>query len=108
MDGQMTFEDAVRLNPSVRPEDAGRLGRQATDMLVLFALARRRGETVATTDLMRIAGQYNARLYEIRRHLVPRGFCIDKVRRDGNGVHHYAMVPVSESVFYKANWFKFA
>lgn len=105
---QMTFTDAVKLNSSVRPEDEGRLSRQAKQVLDLFMSAWKAGTTVTTTELMTVAGQYNARLYEVRRHLVSRGLCIDKVHREDSGVHHYKIVQLGDSEFYKANWFKFA
>ena len=48
-----------------------------------------------------LAAQYNARLYEVRRYLVTRGWCIDRVGHDtGRGENAYRLVPLSESTFY--------
>jgi hypothetical protein len=97
---QLSFADLL-LNPSVRPEDEQRLSRQAGRILRLFVRARQQGRLIATTDLIAVAGQYQARLYEVRRYLVPRGFCIDLTRRGKDGLNYYKMLPLCESTFYK-------
>jgi len=96
---QLVFEDLL-LNPSVLPEDEHRLSRQAEAILRLFIEARQRDELVANTAVMRLAGQYQARIYECRRFLVSHGFCIDLVKHDKGGLNWYGMVPLGESTFY--------
>ena len=92
----------IALNPSVLPEDAPRLSEQAQRILTLFVSRHERGLTVSTADMSEIACQYNARLYEVRRHLVRFGYCIDLVKRTpGTGINHYAVVTIDKSKFYK-------
>lgn len=99
---QLTFDDLL-LNPSVQPQDEGRLNRQAEAILRLFLHARRDNRLVTNTELMAIGRQYQARLYEVRRFLVPQGFCIDLIKRDGDGLCYYSMIPIDESTFYLAH-----
>jgi len=98
--GQLVFADLL-LNPSVPAEDEQRLTRQAEKILQIFVRARQQGRLVANTELVSLACQYSARLWEIRRYLVPHGFCVDLVRRGDNGLNWYSMVPLAESTFYK-------
>jgi len=56
--------------------------------------------------MMQIGAQYNARLYEVRRYLVPKGWCIDRIAKDG-GQNTYKIVPVGDSEFYEKNRHKF-
>ena len=102
VNSQLCFEDLL-LNPSVHSEDEGRLSRQAKGILGLFIRARQEGQLVANTDMMEIACQYSARLWEIRRYLVPHGFCVDLVRRGSTGLNWYSMIPLAESTFYKTH-----
>ena len=97
---QLRFADLL-LNPSVVPEDEDRLCAQAQAVLNLFAQARRLGTDVSTAQLAEIGCQYNARLYECRRYLVRKGFCIDLVRRGDHGVNFYRMVPIEKSEFHR-------
>ena len=99
---QLCFGDLL-LNPSVPEQDEARLSRQAEAILQLFVRARQQGRLVANTHMMEIACQYSARLWEIRRYLVPNGFCIDLLKRGDNGLNWYAMVPLRESTFYKTH-----
>jgi len=94
--------ESVPLNSTVTPQDQPRLSRQAQEVLDLFLV----GKTVTTSQLMHIGAQYNARLYEVRRYLIPRGWCIDLVGRDG-GQNTYRMVRKDESAFYQQNKHKF-
>lgn len=41
-----------------------------------------------------------ARLSEVRRAMIPTGYCIDLVRRGKGGVNYYAIVPIETSTFY--------
>jgi len=96
---QLTFE--ILLNPSVPEIDELRLARQSQRMYRLFVSRYRSGLSVSTMDLTIIGAQYNARLYELRRALIPRGWCIDLVRRSENGIAYYKIVRLDESEFYK-------
>ena len=95
--------EPVRLNSTVEPRDEPRLSRQAEQILDLFMV----GKTVTTAQMMAIAGQYNARLYEVRRHLIPLGWCIDRVARIEGGINAHQIVSLSESDFYARNRHKF-
>jgi len=92
---QLGFE--ILLNPSVATADEVRLSRQARAMYRLFA----EGRVVSTTELARIGRQYGARLWELRRALIPLGWCIDMVSRLRSGVCFYKLVRVEESSFYE-------
>ncbi len=104
---QLTFDDLILLNPSVEPEDETRLSGQAQRILQLFVTARRDSRLVANVELISIAAQYNARLFEVRRFLVKHGFCIDLLRRDRGGICWYGMVPIDESTFYQQHCYSF-
>jgi len=62
----------IPLNSTVPIEDAVRLKQQTREILELFLSAHERGGRISTIDLTHAAGQYNARLYEVRRFLVHR------------------------------------
>jgi len=94
----MTFE--ILLNPSVPVEDELRLSRQANKMYGLFRIRQRIGLCVSTIDLEEIGNQYQARLYEVRRALIPLGWCIDLVRKGQGGINYYKLVRVEDSKFY--------
>ena len=78
---QLGFTD-LALNSSVQCADEPRLSRQAQAMLQLFLRARDCGEEVSNIQLREIGQQHNSRLFEVRRYLVRRGFCI-RSRRQG-------------------------
>jgi len=99
-DQQLSFED-MDLNSSVERRDGERLSRQAGEMLRLFLSARRRGEEVSNLQLRAIGSQQNARLYEVRRHLIKRGFCIDLVYKGKGGLNWYGICPLGRSEFYR-------
>jgi hypothetical protein len=96
----MTFE-AV-LNPSVEKEDEKRLLKHLYSLWNLFWSRLEIGIVVVSTiDLMDCGkAQYGARLYELRRIMIPGGYCIDKVKRGKGGVNYYAIVPNERSTFY--------
>ena len=90
------------LNPSVEEIDEERLAKHVIQLFRLFRARHKAGCQVSTIDLMADGkAQYNARLYELRRGLIPQGWCIDKVKRGENGNNYYSLVPNSESEFYK-------
>ncbi len=93
----------LMLNPSVARGDEKRLTNLSRQMLRLFREAYRKGQTVSTSQLVQISAQYNSRVWEIRRWLVPQGFCIDLVKRGKGGENFYSVVRIDESVFYKAH-----
>jgi len=95
---QLTFE--ILLNPSVPEADELRLGRQVEKMYSLFVERRKAGLTVSNTELAKIGFVYQARLYELRRALIPHGWCIDLVRKSEGGVNCYSLVPLEDSTFY--------
>jgi hypothetical protein len=90
---QLGFE--ILLNPSVATGDELRLSHQGRAMYRLFV----GGRVVSNTELARIGRQYGARLWELRRALVPIGFCIDLIKSRG-GVCFYQMRQLSESSFF--------
>jgi hypothetical protein len=103
---QFTFDDLF-LNSSIESKDEIRLSGQAERILRLFIVARRDNRLVSNTALMAIGRQYQARLFEVRRFLVKHGFCIDLVKRNGNGVNYYSMVSVDKSTFYQQHSYSF-
>ena len=98
---QMLFDDML-VNASVARPDELRLSRQSCLLLRWFIWCRRKNRAVTTQDLVRVGGyQYGSRLFEIRRHLIPRGFCIDcAANPKGGPVHFYRMVARDESEWY--------
>ena len=97
---QLNFADLL-VNSTVPPDDELRLSRQAEKMLQLFVLAYRVGRDVSNGELREIGQQHNARLFEVRRYLVSRGFCIDLIRRGPGGVNFYRLLPIEKSDFYR-------
>ena len=90
------------LNPSVEVEDEERLFKHDTRLWNLFWSRLRIGIIVVSTiDLIDYGkGQYQARLSEVRRTMIPMGYCIDLVKRGRRGVNYYAIVPNERSSFY--------
>jgi len=95
---QLSFE--VLLNSSVPAEAELRLSQQVERMYGLFVHHHRFGVPVSNAELMQIGCQYNARLYELRRALIPCGWCIDLVRKTESGVNYYGLVRLEQSQFY--------
>jgi len=92
---QLSFE--ILLNSTVLAEDEIRLTKQAWQIFRLFYSNGRVNPAVVTTGRLRaMAGQYNARLSEIRRALIPLGWCIDEFHAVG-GNNIYKMAPVETS-----------
>lgn len=103
--GQMTFDDlpTAYLNSSVEEVDENRLAGHVRRIFGLFKARLFMGFPVSTIDLMEFGGgQYNARLFELRRALIEQGWCIDRDpgKADG-GCHYYRLVKLAQSVFYK-------
>ena len=83
-----------------------RLSRQGWRMYRLFAANHKIGLCVSTIDLGGIGNQYQARLSEVRRALIPLGWCIDLVRKGVGGVNYYKLVRLQESTFYEDRKYK--
>jgi hypothetical protein len=114
---QLTFKD-LQVNSSVKAGDEDRLAGQAAAIGRLFEARQRDGLLVSTLDLMGIfddgsgwnKAQYQARLYEFRRFLIPRGSCIDRLRKAElpaelaanrrKGVNYYKLRPLADSTFF--------
>jgi hypothetical protein len=90
----------LMLNASVEKADESRLSKQGRTVLALFREAYRKGQTVNTAQLVAISAQYQGRLFEVRRWLVPQCFCIDLVKRGKGGLNFYAVVPLAKSTFF--------
>jgi len=90
----------ISLNPSVEAADELRLEGQCRTMFGLFCSKHKTGLLVTTAELMEIAGQYNARLNEIRHALVKIGWCIDLVKKARDGNNGYKLVRLEDSTFY--------
>ena len=74
---QMTIAELL-LNPSVKAEDEIRLNNQAHKILNLLKHGR-----VSTSDLIQIAYQYNARIFEIRKYLKQFGQMVKMTPQTG-------------------------
>jgi hypothetical protein len=98
---QLNFE--ILLNPSVVTADELRLSRQGRRMYALFS----GGGLVSNTELARLARQYGARLYELRRVLIPLGWCIDAISKTRGGVVFYKLVRLEQSDFYNQRRYTF-
>jgi len=96
--GQLSFE--ILLNPSVPEADELRLSRQVEEMYCLFVEAKKAGLPVPNTELAKIGLLYQSRLYELRRALIPCGWCIDLVQKTESGLNYYALVRLEQSTFY--------
>ncbi len=97
------FHGQLMLNPSVQPGDERRLTRLSREMLKLFREAYRKGQHVSTSQLVEVSAQYQSRIWELRRWLVPMGWCIDLTKRGKSGENWYAVVRLDKSTFYKAH-----
>lgn len=96
---QMTL-DEIPLNPSVKAEDEKRLSHQAREILSLFRYKLRLDLPVSTIELIGICGQYQARLWEVRRFLLKHcNQCIDRIRGE-KGCYYYKIMPKELSTFY--------
>lgn len=97
------------VNPSVPPSrsEENRLSAQSAKILALFR-SRFPNGTVTTLEMAAISRQYNVRLWEIRRYLVRRGFCIDCIRRGPHGNHFYRVLPQARSKFFRKHRAQFA
>lgn len=93
----------MMVNASVERGDEKRLTNLSRRMLRVFREAYRKNQTVSTSQLAEISAQYNSRVWEIRRWLVPQGFCVDLVRRGQGGENHYAVVRIEKSTFYRTH-----
>lgn len=97
------------VNASVDSLDEERLIKHVRRMYRLFWVRHITGTLVSTLDLQEYGkGQYNARLNELRRALIPFGQCIDKIPRENypeqadEGVHYYKLVGLTESTYFAA------
>lgn len=88
---QLTFEQLL-LNPSVQQADEKRLSGQTKRIWELFEL-REGGTThyrkVWTSEMVHIARQYQARLYEIRQWLMRFGLTVERTGKRGPGDYRY-------------------
>lgn len=102
MTGRQMMLDEAPLNPSVEEEDELRLLKHCQSLWNLFWSRLQIGIIVVSTIDLEEYGkaQYQARLYEVRRAMIPRGYCVDLVRRGRGGVNYYAIVPIENSTFY--------
>lgn len=91
----------LTLNPSVKAEDERRLHRSAKKLLGLFRVRKITGTLVSTIDIIEIGkGQYNSRLWEVRRFLLKHcNQCIDRIRGE-KSCYYYKIVPKEQSTFY--------
>jgi len=92
----------ILLNPSVAEADEKRLSRQAERIFRLFCPDEvGHYRAVWTSELVRCAVQYMARLTEIRGYLIPYGLTVDNVGSDGKGNHKYQVVELAGSQYEK-------
>ena len=83
----------IDLNPSAQGEQ--RAETFTRRLRKLFLGAYRNGKAISTGQLSDIGGdQYQARLYELRRHFARHGYCIDRLTH-------------KEMTGTQANWTKF-
>jgi hypothetical protein len=97
----------ILLNPSVKPPDEIRLEGYCKAMFHLFVeryhycIKHPNASGVSTSEIIQIGkAQYQARLSELRRALIPLGWCIDRVSGEGS-VFFYKMVELNKSTFYQ-------
>jgi len=92
----------ILLNPSVKAADEPRLSAQALKIWKLFCLD---GDShyvaVWTSQLVRCACQYHARLNDLRNWLMPHGLTIDNIGSDGRGNHKYEVRELAGSNYEK-------
>ena len=107
------FEPLV--NPSVSEADERRLSGYVRRLYGLFKYRQIMALPVSTLDLIDLAkAQYNARLYELRRALIPLGLCVDRIqegdegwrpewedKKNGQTVYYYRMVWLADSRFFR-------
>lgn len=87
----------IDLNPSVSVEDEDRLHAQA-----LTILARLKKGPVSNIQMQKISMQYNARIWEIRNLLEPKGFTVAIIQKQADGVNIYSIVEgVNRKVYRK-------
>jgi len=98
---QLNFQ--ILLNPSVPESDELRLSRQGYRIYKIFADAHRSNRLVANTELVQVGLGYGGRIFELRRALIPLGWCVDLIRKGGNGLNYYAMIRLAESEFYRSH-----
>ncbi len=75
------------LNPSVTTEDEDRLHAQTRTIL-----ERLKRGPISNVNMSDISMQYNARVYELRAMLEPKGFTIAIIQKQPAGVNIYAIV----------------
>ena len=75
------------LNPSVTPEDEDRLHAQARTIL-----ERLKKGPISNVAMSHISMQYNARVFELRRMLEPKGFTVSIIQKQADGVNIYGLV----------------
>ena len=95
---QLTFDD-IDLNPSVETADENRLSAQAREIyhiLILENQQTRKLNRISTSELSSMACQYNARIWEIRRHLEKRGFTVVCEKGEG-GENWYQIITIEKA-----------
>jgi hypothetical protein len=95
---QLSFE--ILVNPSVPTEDELRLSRQAHRLYRLFLSAYRTGLFVSNLQMAEVGLLYQSRLYELRRALIPCGWCVDLVKKGDKGLCFYQLVRLEKSTFF--------
>lgn len=95
---QLSFQ--ILLNPSVPVADELRLSRQVAEMYRVFVEAQKAGLPVPNIELAKIGLMYQSRLYDLRRALIPQGWCIDLVQKTKSGMNYYSLVRLDQSRFY--------
>ncbi len=108
----MDFEagGAVELlfNPSVPEAEERRLWAKLYAVYALFKFHCKIGLPVTTKLLIEAGrGQYNTRLSEFRRALIPKGYCVDRIGGEGD-VHRYKVVRLEVSTYFRARYEKLA
>jgi hypothetical protein len=101
---QLSFE--VLVNPSVPSGDEIRLSRQAHRLYRLFVASHGTGLFVSNVQMAQVGLLYQSRLYELRRALIPYGWCIDLVQKTKSGVNYYSLIRLAESRFYAEHQYK--
>lgn len=96
--GDLDIGVRLDLNPSVTPEDEDRLHAQAHTIL-----ERLKRGPISNVNMADISMQYNARVFELRRMLEPKGFTVSIIQKQADGVNIYGIVEgVNRKVFRKA------
>ena len=98
---QLCFDELL-LNSSVKDADAPRLSAQAEKIWRLFCPdGPGHYVKVKTSELARVALQYNSRLSELRHYLMGFGLTIDCRERDSHGNHKYIVTELAGSGYEK-------